>query len=233
MRLDKYLSDAGYGSRTDVKKLIKKNRVIVNDQLAKDPNAKISLTDVIYVDEKKVVYYENLYLMMNKPAGVISATTDNDHQTVIDLIKEYPTKNLFPVGRLDIDTVGLLLLTTDGNFAHQLTNPKSAIYKTYYAKFDGIYNDQIPQIFLEGLTLDGEKTMPAYFHYLGNNECTVAICEGKYHQVKRMLKSVQLTITYLKRIQYGALLLDDSLEEGAYRMLTDEEKIKLFEQNIN
>ncbi len=233
MRLDKYLSDAGYGSRTDVKKLIKKNLVIVNDQPAKDPNAKISLNDIVYVAEKKVIYYENLYLMMNKPSGVVSATTDNLHQTVIDLINDYPTKNLFPVGRLDIDTVGLLILTTDGSFAHQLTNPKSVIYKTYYVKFEGVYDEQIPKTFLEGITLDDENTLPAYFHYLGNNECTVAICEGKYHQVKRMLRSVNLTVTYLKRIKYGALSLDDTLPEGKYRMLTEQEIAKLSQQNIN
>lgn len=228
MRLDKYLSDAGYGSRQEIKKLIKNRKVIVNDELAQSGEIKVSNSDVVYVNEKKVIYYENLYLIMNKPSGVLSATTDSNHQTVIDLVKEYPTKNLFPVGRLDIDTVGLLLLTTDGKFAHHLTSPKSVIYKTYFAKFTGIYDEKIVKIFLEGIDLDGEKTLPAYFTYLGNNQCTIAICEGKFHQIKRMMKKVKLEVTYLKRIKYGALELDSSLEEGEYRILSDDEISQLL-----
>lgn len=223
MRIDKYLSDAGIGTRTIIKKLIKEKKVIVNDEIIKKADFQVSQNDIVYVDNKKIFYYENLYLIMNKPAGVISATSDNQHQTVIDLITDFPRKNLFPVGRLDIDTVGLLILTTDGNFAHKLTNPKSAIYKTYFAKFTGIYNNNIEKIFYEGIILDGEKTQPAYFKYLENNECTISICEGKFHQVKRMMKFVNLEVTYLKRIKYGSLSLDDNLQEGKYRMLTDEE----------
>ncbi len=229
MRIDKYLSDAGIGTRSNIKKIIKDGKVIVNNEIIKKTDVQISGNDIVYVDEKKVTYYENIYLIMNKPAGVISATFDNHHQTVIDLITDFPKKNLFPVGRLDIDTVGLLIITTDGNFAHKLTNPKSAIYKTYYAEFLGSYNKEIDDIFYEGIILDDEKTKPAFFNYLGNNQCTVSICEGKFHQVKRMMKYVNLEVTYLKRIKYGSLLLDEKLEEGQYRILTDEEIKKLLE----
>lgn len=229
MRIDKYLSDAGYGSRTTIKKLIKERKVVVNDEIVKKPEFQVKTTDEIYVNEIKVKYYENLYLLMNKPAGVVSATTDNSYQTVIDLVKDYPTKNLFPVGRLDIDTVGLLILTTDGDFSHRLTNPKSAIYKTYYAVFTGEYNEEIIKIFHDGIILDGEKTKPAYFEYLGNNSCNISICEGKFHQIKRMLKAVKLEVIYLKRMKYGSLLLDETLKEGEYRMLTNLEIKQIFE----
>lgn len=229
MRIDKYLSDAGIGTRSNIKKLIKDGRVIVNDEIIKKADFQVLSNDIVFVDEKKIIYYENLYLIMNKPAGVISATFDNHHQTVIDLITDYPKKNLFPVGRLDIDTVGLLIITTDGNFAHKLTNPKSAIYKTYYAEFLGSYNEEIKQIFFEGIILDGEKMKPALFDYLGNNQCTISICEGKFHQVKRMMKHVNLEVTYLKRIKYGSLLLDKNLQEGQYRSLTEEEIKQILE----
>lgn len=223
MRIDKYLSNAGIGTRSNIKKILKDKRVIVNDEIITKPEYKVSQSDIVYVDDEKITYYDNLYILMNKPAGVISATFDKNHKTVIDLISDFPTKNLFPVGRLDIDTVGLLIITSDGDFAHKLTSPKSEIYKTYFAKFSGVYNENIEKIFYEGINLDGEKTKPAYFKYLGNNECTISICEGKFHQVKRMMKSVNLDVEYLKRIKYGSLLLDDKLQEGQYRILTDKE----------
>lgn len=228
MRADKYLSDAGYGTRATIKKLIKDRKVIVNDVIIKKADFQINQNDIVYVNDEKVKYYENLYLIMNKPAGVVSATVDNIHKTVIDLIKDYPVKNLFPVGRLDIDTVGLLILTTDGNFSHRVTNPKSIIYKTYYAKFTGEYREEIIKIFQEGIALDDEITKPAYFEYLGDNSCNISICEGKFHQVKRMMKAVNLEVIYLKRVKYGSLMLDSSLAEGEYRMLSNDEIELIF-----
>ena len=162
--------------------------------------------------------------MLNKPDGYVSATYDFNKPTVLDLINDYKKRNLFPVGRLDIDTVGLLLITNDGALAHKLLSPKSHVDKKYYLKYEGKYDESFIKKFQDGIVLDdGYKCMSASFIDLGNNEAYIIIKEGKFHQVKRMMESVGCNVTFLKRVSFGNLSLDESLEEGKWRHLTIEE----------
>lgn len=229
MRLDKLLANMGFGSRKDVKTLIKEKRVTVNGQVARNNNIHIDPTDdQIYVDEKKVLYRPYIYIMMNKARGFLSATEDNRDKTVIDLLTDdYKHYKPFPVGRLDKDTEGLLLLTNDGKLAHHLTSPKKEIEKTYFAFIEGRVTEEDQQAFLRGVTLDdGYVTKPGYLTILerGNtSKIELTITEGKYHQVKRMFASVGKKVTYLKRVRMGELKLDPNLALGTYRELNEEE----------
>ena len=226
MRLDKYLCETGFGTRSQVKDLLKKGQVMVNGEVVKKPELKINeTTDQILCQGKKASYQKNIYLMLHKPAGVVSATEDNREKTVLDLVRPEDWKNgLFPVGRLDKDTEGLLLLTDDGELAHRLLSPKKHVDKTYYAKIDG----QVTKQFREGLDIgDEKKTLPAVLTILLSgpvSEIEVTIHEGRFHQIKRMFEAVGCKVTYLKRLSMGAVALDETLAPGDYRPLNEKER---------
>ena len=225
LRLDKMLAHCGYGSRKEVKQLIRKGEVIVNGEIVYDDDLKVdSDKDDVIVFDENVNYQELVYIMLNKPSGVVSATFDFHKQTVIDLVSEYANYKIFPVGRLDIDTVGLLLITNDGMLCHNLLSPKSHVDKKYYVEFDGEFKDSYYKMFENGIVLDdGYKTLPGKIILNENNKAIVTIHEGKFHQVKRMFEALNMKVTYLKRISFGTLTLDENLNEGQYRLLTDKE----------
>jgi 16S rRNA pseudouridine516 synthase len=225
MRLDKMLAHAGYGSRKEVKEYIRKGYVMVNGNIICDDDFKVDeINDEVVIADNNVNYEKMIYLLLNKPDGYVSATYDNFDPTVLDLIDGYEKRNIFPVGRLDKDTVGLLLITNDGDMAHKLLSPKKHVDKKYYLKYDGKTPKNVCELFENGITLDdGYKCMPAKFIDLGNNEAHIIIKEGKFHQVKRMMNEVGCEVTYLQRVEFGPLKLDDSLEEGEYRHLTESE----------
>ena len=225
MRLDKMLAHCGYGSRKQVKEFIRKGYVLVNGEVITDDDYKVDEeNDEIIIADEQAHYDKMIYIMLNKPDGYISATYDRYDPIVLDLIDGYEKRDLFPVGRLDKDTVGLLLITNDGKLAHKLLAPKSHVDKIYYLKYDGKFSKQAHELFEKGVTLDdGYVCMPAKFIELGNNEGNIIIKEGKFHQVKRMMQAVGCEVTYLKRISFGALKLDEGLNEGEYRHLTIEE----------
>lgn len=232
IRLDKYLADIGIGSRSEVKKYIKKGQVKVDNQLIKDIGYKVNLDkEKVYFDNNLLEYNKYIYLMLNKPAGVVSATRDNVHKTVIDLIDKKYQKNIFPVGRLDIDTEGLLFITNDGQLAHDLLSPKKKIPKTYYAKVQGQVTNKEVKEFENGLIIDDNFTaLPAKLEILESGQVSkvnVTIYEGKFHQVKRMFEAVGMKVIYLKRISMASLELDKNLEISSYRQLTDDEIRKL------
>lgn len=228
MRLDKYLADMGVGTRSEVKVLIKKRRVQVNNEIVVDPNRKITVgSDLVSFDGKDISYVQYEYYMLNKPAGVLSATEDKHGKTVIDLITTSKRKDLFPVGRLDKDTEGLLLITNDGELAHSLLSPKKHVDKEYYAKVEGVVTNEDVEAFEKGLQVDEDfLAMPAKLTILSQgkvSEITLIIQEGKFHQVKRMFEAVGKKVVYLKRLSMGTLQLDKSLKPGDYRMVTEEE----------
>lgn len=229
MRLDKLLSNMGYGSRKEIKILLKSKAVEVNGDFAKDVSMHIDTEkDQIIVFGEQVIYTEFIYLMMNKPPGVISATEDKKDKTVIDLLDPLAQHfKPFPVGRLDKDTEGLLILTNDGQLTHQLLSPKKHVPKTYFAVIDGRVMQEDVEKFAEGVTLeDGYLTKPGELTILASGETSeieLTIMEGKFHQVKRMFESVGKKVTYLKRMSMGSLQLDESLELGDYRPLTETE----------
>jgi 16S rRNA pseudouridine516 synthase len=230
MRIDKILANIGYGSRKEVKKLLKNRVVTVNGETVTDAKTHVDpKKDKMTVYGEKIEYKEYIYLMMNKPAGVISATEDVREKTVIDLLEmEDAVYEPFPVGRLDKDTVGLLLLTNDGGLAHQLLSPKKHVPKTYYALVDGTITEEDKKAFAAGIKLDdGYVTKPAQLNILRSgeirSEIELTITEGKFHQVKRMFEAVGKKVVYLKRLSMGPIKLDGDLAEGEYRELTDEE----------
>jgi 16S rRNA pseudouridine516 synthase len=228
IRIDKLLSNMGEGSRSDVKKLLKAGAVTVDGKVIKDSAAQVDEMQDICVHGRKIIYKQFVYIMLNKPQGVVSATEDKNDETVIDLLdKAFKAWDLFPVGRLDKDTEGLLLLTNDGELAHNLLSPKKHIPKTYYATIEGKVTINDLESFKLGVVLDdGYKTLPAELKILKSDtlsEIELTIMEGKFHQVKRMFEAVDKKVTYLKRISMGKLKLDETLVLGDYRELTDEE----------
>lgn len=229
MRIDKFLANMGYGSRKEVKKLLKDGVVRIDGTPVKDAKAHVDVTDQeVTVFGETVEYKEFIYLIMNKPKDVISATEDDEQQTVLDLLEpEDAVFHPFPVGRLDKDTEGFLLLTNDGKLAHQLLSPKKHVPKKYYAKVEGLVTEDDQIAFQNGVMLDdGYVTKPGELTILQGNsisEIELIITEGKFHQVKRMFEAVGKKVIYLKRIEMGPLLLDEELELGQYRELTDEE----------
>ena len=229
-RIDKILSNLGYGTRKDLKKIVKNGMVKVNGVTIKDSAMKVDPEkDKIVINGEEIFYREFIYLMMNKPAGVVSATFDNKDETVIDLLEvEHQVFEPFPVGRLDKDTVGLLLLTNDGDLNHRLISPKWKVDKVYFAKIDKKVTEEDVEKFKKGITLDDGYTCKEAILEIQNasdegSEIVLTIQEGKFHQVKRMFEAVGKKVTYLKRIEFGTLPLDDDLEEGEYRELTEEE----------
>lgn len=234
-RIDKILSNLGYGSRSELKKLCKSGLVKVNGKVINNPGVQVDVeNDEILFDGEKVVYKEFIYLMLNKPDGYISATFDKRDPIVLDLIdKEALIFEPFPVGRLDKDTEGLLVLTNDGQLAHRVLSPKKHVPKTYYAKVEGVVTEEDVKAFAEGVTLDdGYETMPAELEILKSDdisEIELTIHEGKFHQVKRMFESVGKKVVYLKRLSMGKLKLDEGLALGEYRELTEEE-VRMIEE---
>lgn len=231
IRLDKYLADMSIGTRQEVKKYIRQGRVKINEDIIKKPEYKIREDeDKITFDGAPVAYETFEYYMLNKPAGVISATEDKRDKTVLDLIKEKKRKDLFPVGRLDKDTEGLLLITNDGALAHRLLSPKKHVDKCYYAKISGGVTEGDVRVFKERINIgtqeEPEWTMPAELKILEKGTVSrirLTIREGKFHQVKRMFLAVGKEVVYLKRERMGALVLDEELAPGEYRKLTDSE----------
>ncbi|MBQ9609036.1 MAG: rRNA pseudouridine synthase [Lachnospiraceae bacterium] len=259
MRLDKFLADAGAGTRSDVKIKIKKGQVTLNGKTVGKSDIKINPdSDEVCLDGKKLIYNEFEYFMLNKPQGVVSATTDAKDKTVIELITEAKRRDLFPVGRLDKDTEGLLIITNDGKLANRLLAPGKHVEKTYFAIIAGEVTEDTVLRFAEGIDIGDDKpTAPAKLKLKGtydkeeitkitynnvsdgNNsgndtiisEVEITITEGRYHQIKRMFEAVGMRVIYLKRLSMGNLSLDDSLKPGEYRMLTDEE-VKLLVGNF-
>lgn len=232
-RLDKVLANIGIGSRKEVKALVKSGKIMVDGNSVKDSSIQVDPEkSEIMVSGEKVSIRKFIYIMMNKPNGVVSATFDNYDETVIDLLtSEIRGFEPFPVGRLDKDTVGLLLITNDGELNHRLISPKWHVDKVYYVEIDKCVNEDDVKAFQQGVTLeDGYKCLSAKLEILktdsNGSEVMVTVQEGKFHQVKRMFKSLNKEVVYLKRVSFGNLSLDESLEEGCYRELTkDEEKI--------
>jgi 16S rRNA pseudouridine516 synthase len=228
-RLDKILSHMGYGTRKELKKIVKNGSVTMNGKEVKDSGVQANpYSDRIEVNGELVIYREFIYLMMNKPQGVISATEDVRLETVLDLLSgEYRHFDPFPVGRLDRDTEGLLLLTNDGKLAHELLSPKKHVPKTYFAEVDGVVTEEDMTIFAHGVVLDdGYETLPAQLHILESgpiSKIELTITEGKFHQVKRMFEAVGKKVIFLKRMSMGSLLLDEHLQPGQYRELTEQE----------
>ena len=229
IRLDKVLSHMGLGTRKEVKKIIKEDRVLIDDKIGDKANMQIDPErQVIKVDNEEIHYSEFFYFLLNKPQGVISATKDNVHQTVIDLLDlEDQNKDVFPVGRLDMDTEGLLLLTNDGQLSHELLSPKKNVPKTYFAKVEGKMTKEDVVTFKEGLELlDGYLCMPAELTILSagqTSQIELVINEGKFHQVKKMVEAVGKEVFYLQRVGMGNLTLPEDLELGSYRAITAEE----------
>lgn len=229
MRIDKFLSDMGAGTRAEIKKAIKKGRVFAGGKAVKDPGAPFEGGPVFF-DGLQIPYEPYAYYMLNKPAGVVSATQDPRQETVLDLLPKPRRKDLFPVGRLDKDTEGLLLITNDGELAHHLLSPKKHVDKTYFALVQGLIAEADIAAFALGLVVDeGFTAMPAILSPLRidetemKTELTITIREGKFHQVKRMFLAIGKEVLYLKRLKMGPLSLDPSLPPGGSRRLTGEE----------
>jgi len=229
MRIDKMLANVGYGSRKDVKKLLKSGAVKVDGVIIKDAKQHVDPENqLVTVYGEEVEYREFIYLMMNKPPGILSATEDDRQETVVDILQEEDQIfDPFPVGRLDKDTEGLLLLTNDGQLAHRLLSPKKHVPKTYFARISGVVTTKDIEAFSKGVTLeDGYHTKPGHLEILSSgpiSEIELTITEGKFHQVKRMFEAVGKKVIYLKRLTMANLVLDETLELGEYRELTEEE----------
>lgn len=231
MRLDKLISECGLASRKEIRQLVKSGRVTVDGAAAAAPEQKLDPEiNVVCIDREQVCYRKFHYYMLNKPAGVLSATDDGKQKTVLDLVSpEMRRMGLFPVGRLDKDTTGLLLLTDDGEFAHKVISPKSGIFKVYHAITDGRADEADVAAFAEGVVLgDGTKCLPAKLEIQPDGSCLVKVMEGKYHQVKRMLASRGKPVLRLKRLSIGGLELDNSLKEGEFRALSDDELCRVL-----
>ena len=233
MRLDKFISTTTILSRAEAKKRIKKG-ILINNVLVKSPDYKVDeFNDQVIIDGVRLVYQKFIYIMMNKPKDTVSATEDAIEKTVVDILNEEDRiQKVFPVGRLDKDTEGLMLLTNDGDLAHRLISPKKNVEKKYYVEVNGELKKEHLEVVKKGVILeDGYRCKPARLVILDSSESSskanIYITEGKFHQVKRMMKSLGVTVTYLKRLSIGNLSLDKNLKLGEYRYLTDEELNKL------
>lgn len=230
IRLDKFICSASSLSRKEAAKAIRIGRIAVNGTVIKDIGFKTDKdTDKVFLDDKQIFYKENYYIMLNKPQGYLSATEDRHFKTVMDLIDaNIPKEKLFPAGRLDKDTEGFLFLTTDGPMAHKITGPKNHVPKKYYVILDMPLKYEYISVFSAGMELEnGEKCKSAELSIIDEKSCYLTLTEGKFHQVKRMFLMLGLTVQYLKRVQIGGLMLDESLKTGEYRELTSEEVYKI------
>ncbi len=231
MRLDKFLTEMGLGTRSEVKGLIKKGRIRVNGEKPSGPEIKIDPDhDSVEADGRAVAYAAWEYYMLNKPAGWVCAARDSRDPVVVDLIADRKRKDLFPVGRLDKDTEGLLLITNDGRMAHSLLSPRKHVDKVYFARVRGVVTEKERELFQQGLDIRDEKlTLPAELKILsadpqtGLSQVEVTVREGRYHQIKRMFQAVGMEVAYLKRLSMGPVCLDSRLAPGQYRELTVEE----------
>lgn len=227
MRLDKYLANSGVGSRSEVKRLIKDKRVKVNGEIIRSDSFNVDEhKDIVLFDDLKVQYKEFYYILLNKPQGYVSAVIDNVYPPVTDLLEEYKFVNLFPVGRLDVDTTGALLLTNDGDLAHKLISPKYHVDKVYKVTVDKKIDPKLVELFKNGIELDEEKLMPADLVILNDKEAELTLHQGKFHQVKRMFKKFGYEVLTLERIAFD-FLTTKGLALGEYRELTLEEENKL------
>lgn len=235
IRLDKFLAHAGLGTRKEVKQLIRSKRIKVNDQLVRNDDLKINEhQDVVMLDDEPISYEQTIYMMLNKPAGVISATFDEKQATVMDCFDEFIPLDAFPVGRLDIDTEGLLLITNDGALAHELLAPKKHVDKVYYVKLKEMITDEGIKALEAGIQINDEECCaPASVKQLSDTEIELTIHEGKFHQVKRMMHAIDNEVLYLKRLRMGSLKLDETLKCGDYRPLTNEEIDALKNKEAN
>lgn len=223
MRLDKYVAECLNISRKDTKLIIKKKQIKINGEIVSKDDYNVKETDVVTYLDKELIYEQYIYLVMHKPKGYVSARVDNLNKTVMELVpSEYQKKDLTIVGRLDIDTEGVLLLTNDGALVHNLTSPNHDVLKTYYVEFSGSLTANANELVLKGLEIDDYITKPAYLNILSENKAEITISEGKYHQVKKMFKKLGTTVTYLKRIKFDIITLDN-LSIGSLRKLTNEE----------
>ena len=232
LRVDKFLADMGKGTRSEIKKEIKSGMLNINGVKINKPETKVNINiDVIVFKGEKIKYATYEYYMINKPAGVISASRDLKQKTIIDLIADKKRKDLFPVGRLDKDTEGLLLITNDGELSHNLLSPKKHVDKKYYARIEGIVTKEDIDEFAKGVILeDGYVTKPAELKIIKSDQVSqieITIREGKFHQIKRMFKSVGKEVIYLKRLSMGTLELDENLQLGEYRQLKEIELAEL------
>ena len=232
MRIDKYISGCGYASRKDVKKLIKQGLVFIDGEVCKKPEEQTDENSIVEVDGERLIYREFVYLMLNKPQGCVSAVYDKKYPVVTEFVpEEYAHFEVYPVGRLDIDTEGLLILTNDGQFAHEMTSPKKDVYKRYFAVRDKPMEEKDVEIFAGGMEFKEFTAKSAKLEITENpNEVYIEIAEGKFHQVKRMCERVGKTVTYLKRVAIGNLKLDKSLEKGEVRELTKDELDMLYKK---
>ncbi len=238
MRLDKYLAEMGAGTRSEVKKLVRAGRVTINGAVAEKPEQKVDPeTDTVCLDGEALLYVAYEYYLFHKPAGCVSATEDKIHKTVMDYLTDTLRDDLFPVGRLDIDTEGLLLITNDGALAHELLSPAHHVKKTYYARVAGRVTEEDARLFQQGVDIGEEKlTKPAELVILTSgeeSEIELTITEGKFHQVKRMFQAVGKEVVYLKRLSMGPLTLPETLLPGEYRALTQEELMLLQKESGN
>ncbi|MGN0164496.1 MAG: pseudouridine synthase [Candidatus Ornithomonoglobus sp.] len=233
MRLDKYISDSAPYSRKEIKKLIKCGAVTVNDITAAKPEMQVTESDRVAIDGEEVNYAKYVYLILNKPQGYISATEDRQYRVVTELVpEEYEHYNVFPVGRLDIDTEGLLILTNDGALDHAVTSPKKNVYKRYFARLDRPAEKDDIDAFAAGMEFKEFTARPARLEICGDpHEVYVEIAEGKYHQVKRMFERVGKTVVYLKRVSIGGLVLPEGLEPGNLMEIDKKELVMLLETN--
>lgn len=229
MRLDKFISTTTTLSRAEAKKIIKKG-ILINNILVKSPDYKVDeISDQVIVNGERLVYQKYVYLMMNKPQNVVSATEDAIDKTVVDILEEKDRiHKVFPVGRLDKDTEGLMLLTNDGELAHKLISPKKDVEKKYYVEVNGELKKEYIEIVKAGLIIDGgyeckSANLDILESSIEKSRAFISITEGKFHQVKRMMKALGTTVTYLKRLSIGTLILDENLKLGEYRYLTEEE----------
>ncbi len=232
-RLDKYISSSLVISRRDAVKLLKEGRVALNGVIMKKGDQKVNTDkDEVLFDGERIGYVENFYIMLNKPAGLISATDDAGASTVLSLFdRSYADKGLFPCGRLDKNTVGLLIMTTDGALAHRLLSPKHHAEKLYYVECDKEFTEEDTDLLKEGIMMDGKKTKPAILEILEDRHCgKITLTEGKFHEIKRLCYACnQKEVTYLKRLSFGGIELDEALAEGEWRNLTNEEIATLCE----
>ena len=227
MRLDKFLANSGVGSRSDVKRLIKDKRVKVNGEVVRSDSFNVNeKKDIVFFDDLEVKYKEFYYILLNKPQGYVSAVIDNVYPPVLDLLPEYQFANLFPVGRLDVDTTGALLLTNNGDLAHKLLSPKYHVDKTYAVEVDKKLDSKLIEEFKKGIELDGELTLPADLVINNDKNAELTIHQGKFHQVKRMFKKFGYEVLTLERITFD-FLTTKGLALGEYRELTLEEENKL------
>ena len=223
MRLDKYLKECGYGSRSEVKKIIKDKNILINDVIVTNSDYNVNLsTDIVKFKDEVIKYQKYYYFLLNKPSGYLSATSDNSQPTILDFFSDYSHLDLFPVGRLDKDTTGAIIITNDGELAHRLISPKYHVDKVYIATLDKNVDPSIKEEFESGIILDNEMTLPSKFEVISPNTCRVTLHQGKYHQVKRMFEHFNYKVISLHREKFAFLSLDN-LQEGKFRLLNDEE----------